>query len=160
MFAVQPGDIFVCCYNRQSDILPFHYALAIYIHGNTFRVFQAVNPSITLWKYETKDSYVLSSQRLAAVNKIGNLERSGKTISDIDALLSVVEHRTPKDHGGRKVTYNCIIWTKVALRKLCDAEVIRLTVGDVSDVLDESHAFALEAKATDSSVRKVSRYAR
>ncbi|CAL1715437.1 unnamed protein product [Somion occarium] len=156
---VQPGDIFILCYSRLTNGDPFHYAIAISKDEVNFRIFQAINPSIAYWEYNTKDSKVVSSGTLSCACKIGNLGHSGKSLLDVDALLSSIPHRAPKEYGGRKTVYNCVVWAKLAVRKLRDEGIIRLMLDDVGEVLTEAHTMALEGKASRGSPWKMSRYA-
>ncbi|KAI0076572.1 hypothetical protein K474DRAFT_1708039 [Panus rudis PR-1116 ss-1] len=140
---VEPNTIYIMTFERNrrhQDINEqFHYSTVIGSETGTHRVMHAVNTYSGIWSFKSKDhNGIFESRKLASVTAIGNLSRSGKSVSDVESILSSIEHRTPRELGGRRLPYNCRVWVRVAIERLHNEGVI--SIDDFDALMEECHA--------------------
>ncbi|PPR07631.1 hypothetical protein CVT26_001699 [Gymnopilus dilepis] len=145
-----PGDIFVALFLR-ADLASFHWALVIYLGGQADSAakrddglwvkMHAKNTYGGIWEYEKVEMTTEGEggifNEASVLVKIGNIGRDldnlYEVVSRIDAQFKEIPHRTDRIDGGRKTRYDCIIWLRMAVRKLLGTGML-----DIKSDTDES----------------------
>ncbi|PPQ77916.1 hypothetical protein CVT26_005170 [Gymnopilus dilepis] len=122
--SINNGDIVVALFLRE-DSRSFHWALAISRGGTVFYRMHARNDLSTPgWHYDSGDYHLFESRTLAAVIKIGNINRSHKSVLQINDLVKDIPHRIEWRDSDSRAPYNCRVWVRNAVRALNSARVI------------------------------------
>ncbi|KAF8878022.1 hypothetical protein CPB84DRAFT_352795 [Gymnopilus junonius] len=145
--SIRPGDIFVTLFLR-SDLTSFHWALTICSgqSGNDGRgkddegggrnkwlKMHAKNTHGGVWRYEclelegNEDGVLEDASVLIQIGNLATTELA-TTISQMDTLFREIPHRTDRIDGGRKTKYDCIIWLRMAVRKLMEVGILNLNL--------------------------------
>ncbi|GJF00422.1 hypothetical protein PsYK624_167100 [Phanerochaete sordida] len=131
-------DVVVALFHRNKPD-SFHWALAVYGGGDSFVKFHATNTPGGLWAYKREDEATTETRpELVALVKIGNLGAVGKTAEDVHDAVKDINMATPRQDGGRRTPFDCIIWLRQAVRAL-----------DAAGFLECKDAVALEEECQD-----------
>lgn len=131
-------DIVVALFHRGKPD-SFDWALAVYTGGPNFVKFRATNSVGGLWTYTRETEAVIGVRPdLVALVKIGNLGAANKTVDDVHEAVKGIAMATPRQDGGRRTPFDCIIWMRQAVRAL-----------DAAGFLECKDAVALEEECQD-----------